>query len=220
MLVKVKVYFRVYFFICIMAILFSVLDHTVFNKLPNQIRRTLEVGTPLILYDDQEYLSCIDDVLVSNSYVYVLFGRLHLVKVYDTAQNYVCTLIVSDKNSHGIRAQIYVNENTLYISAANDIYEFVDNSFVHFYSFKEDATMRLNISKKEYDYRNVLDNEAYRYNIKAESIIRSDSNGKESVFYQRSPMYFLCNPFFSWLLWVLFFLMLSFPTVYAKLTRK
>ncbi len=213
---KAGFYFRIHIFVCIMAMLFSVLNHTVFHKLPKQIRRILTHGVPLIIYEDQEYLSTIDDVLVSNSYVYVLFGELHLVKVYDTDQNYVCTLIVSDEKSNGARAQIFVHEDTLYLLSANDIYEFVDNSFVRFHSYQEDATMRLSINKDRQTYRNDLDGDSYRYYKKGESIYRSDCNGTEHIFLQRSPMYFLCNPMFSWSLWALFFLLLIFPMFLQK----
>lgn len=171
----------------------------------------------MIIYEDQEYLSTIDDVLVSNSYVYVLFGELHLVKVYDIYQNYVCTLIISDENSHGARAQMYVHEETLYLLSANDIYEFVDNSFVRFHSYKEDATMRLCINKNRQAYRNNLDGDSYRYYMKGESIYRSDCNGTEQIFLQRSPLYFLCNPVFTWLLWVLFFLLFICPMFLKKI---
>ena len=213
---KAGVYFRILIFVFIMAMLFSVLNQTVFHTLPRQIRRSLTQGVPLIIFEDQEYLSCIDDVLVTSSYVYVLYGELHLVKVFDTDRNYVCTLIVTNQNSNGARAQIYVYEDTLYLLSANDIYEFENNSFVRFYSYKEDTSTRLSINEDRHSYRNNLDNNAYRYYVKGGSIFRSDCHGTEDVFLQRSPMYFLCKPTFSWLLWVTFFVLLIFPVLIHK----
>ncbi len=202
-----------------MAIIFSVLNHTVFHTLPRQIRGSLTPAVPLILFEDQEYLSCIDDVLVTSSYVYVLYGELHLVKVYDTDRNYVCTLIVADQNSNGTRAQIYVHEDTLYLLSANEIYEFADNAFVRFHSYQEDTSLRLSINQDRHSYRNHLDHHAYRYYIKHGSIYRSDWHGTESIFLQCSPMYFLCSPTFSWLLWAVFFVLLVFPARIHKRQR-
>lgn len=213
---KAGVYFRIHILVFITAIIFSILSHTVFHKLPKQVRKFTTYGIPMIIYEDQEYLSTIDDVLVTNSYVYILFGELHLVKVYDIYRNYVCTLIVSNEKSNGARAQIFVHEETLYLLSANDIYEFVDNTFVSFHSYKEDTSMRLSINKNRHIYRNDLDGDAHRYYMKGESIYRSDSKGTEQIFLWRSPMYFLCNPIFSWSLWVLFFLLLIGPMLFRK----
>lgn len=213
---KAGVYFRIHILVFIMAILFSALNYTIFHKLPKQIREVPTYGIPMIIYEDQEYLSTIDDVLVTNSYVYVLFGELHLVKVYDIYHNYVCTLIVSNEKSNGARAQIFVHEGTLYLLSANDIYEFVDNTFVRFHSYTEDTTMRLSINKNRHTYRNDLDGDGHRYYMKGESIYRSDCDGTEHIFLRRSPMYFLCNPMYSWSLWVLFFLLLIVPMFFRK----
>lgn len=212
-------YFIVYVFTFIIAILFSILNCMIFNKVPRKMKDMVMVGTPFIFSEDQEYFSCIDDVLVGESYVYIGYREMFLVKVYTTDGSYICTLMVSDKNTHGARMSMYVQKDTLYLTAGSDIYEFQGTMFMHYYPFDIDMSLLTNINKERANYRNKSDNNAYHYYKKGESVYRMAPNGLEEVFVKRSPMYYLCNPIFSWILWVLFFIMHIFPTVLVKIKQ-
>ena len=151
------IYTRICSCVFCIAVLFSILNHFVFHTLPRDTRKLITKEKPAIIYDDREYLSTIDDVQVSNGYVYILYGELHLVKIFDIEQNYICSIIASSQDAHGAPSQIFVKDKTLFLYVNNDAYVFIDNAFAKYCSFEEYPTLKSEIRRNRNDYRNNCD---------------------------------------------------------------
>lgn len=177
----------------------------VFHRLPRQTRRMLEPGIGLVFTQDREYLSSIDEVLASGSNVYVLYRNLPLVKVYNTDGDYVCSYAAK-----GHQATMYVRQNTLYLRTSMNgltYYEFTDQTFVRSYIDDDAHMLSASIRQDREEYLSTRDEKQNRYSVKGQSIVRIDSNGVESVFVKRSPLYFLATGHFFALVACLFILL-------------
>lgn len=199
------IYTRVCSFVFWLAVAFSILNHFVFHTLPKDTRQLVTKEKPAIIYDNREYLSTIDDVQVSNGYIYILYGELHLVKVFDIKQNYICSIIASGQDDHGARSRMFVKDKTLFLYVETDAYVFIDNAFVKYCSFEEYPALKGEIRRNLNDYRNNYDEQQRRFFRRGVNIYYTEPNGDESVFYHRSFLYTLCSPIFSWALWIIFF---------------
>ncbi len=193
-------HFRCVVILFVLAVLASFLYFIIFRKQPSEIRNSVSIGRPFVLVKDQEFFSTIDDLLVSEEHVYVVYSEMHLVKVYSIDGKYVCTIAISDQNSHGERMLAYIAEGTLYLESSNDIYEFEGTSFKRYYSFSEDATMRDFINANRRDYRNSIDSENREYFLKGVSVYRISADGQEEVFLKRSNWMQMCSYGYMWVL--------------------
>ena len=186
--------------IALLALVLHILHGTVFRNPPREIRNQLSIGMPLVFADNQEYLSEMEDVQVIGNQVYLMYGAMHLVKVYDTNRQYVCTYAISGEEARGARLQMFVHDNALYLCLSNDIYVFEDNVCTAFHAFQEDRSFRDELNKNSLNYRNRKDTSGNRYVLKGQKILRIRPDGTEEVFFSRSPLYVVCDFAFGWFL--------------------
>lgn len=170
----------------------GILDTVVFHWQPIELRRKLEPGVGLVITQDREYLSDMDEVVVSDTHVYVLYSWLQLVKVYDLDGSYTCSFAVHCTERRN--ADMFVCRDTLYLVSEDCIvYEYTNNAFVRSYNDEDSNTLLTHLNKNKWHFKNIQDGDQNLYYIKGQSVIRRDSTGAESVFVKRSPLYFIVS---------------------------
>lgn len=162
-----------------------------FDKMPKALQSQLKLGTALMIPWDQEYFSPFNQVAVVDPYVYVLYDKLHLVKVYNTDGNYVCTYAFKKEAENVPFASLHIRGDKLYVfSGSTFVYVFTNNVCVQVYQDEEGLAVRREI-RDGTTHPNNTDKEENRYFIKCERVCREDLNGNQSVFVERPAWYAL-----------------------------
>lgn len=178
-----------FFLVLGLCFVVSALQFAIFHKLPSHIEDMLKTSEVVTFTEDRDYLSAMDEVLASKRYVYAIYGRMRLVKVYDTNGNYICSIAVKDTKSGAHNMRGYIVDDKLHLVFDQQVYEFTDNVLTKTYTGKEASAWATDLFVNRAKYQNKLDGERNWYYLKAQSIYRTNANDPESVFLARSPLY-------------------------------
>ena len=117
------------------------------TRQPQKIKSRLSKGLPYVFHNDMDYIGSIDQIAVIEPYVYLLYGKKHVIKCYTVGGEYVCSIAI--KNKGGGTASMYTDSGHLYVeSSGNGLYEFTSNTFSAFHESVSEAASKIRAYKR------------------------------------------------------------------------
>lgn len=154
---------------------------------PLHIRKNVRKEVPYVFQKDEDYFSDIQELRVTDDYVYILYGGKSIVKVYRPDGTYIGTIAVYDKRATG-GTSVYTDHKKAYIDHYDCLYEFEGINFIHCYTHdngdKPDKlkSVRLSVIRSP------------EYSLKFGNLIKYEGTPQEFVFINRDIFHRLANP--------------------------
>ena len=172
--------------LCVLLIVSLLLLVVPFLK-PFHLPEDPGTGKPVLVEEDQEYFSWIDDFCVRDGYLYVYYGHglSGILKVYDTEGNFIRTYVTS------LRAEpnLYITDRCAVLGSeqAGGYYFFSEGEFESFCEVKgkEDGEKIRETFLKKTEGKKT---DSWEYEKKGISIVRRDAGGNTETVLQR-PFY-------------------------------
>ena len=132
---KNKVFNRIVLVLLILSFLFCLLSHLyciLFYRQPADIRKNVQKGVPYVFQSNEDYFDRIQSVGATDDFVYVLFGRQAIVKVFRHDGDYIATIAVFYSGSGGV--SLYTDKSRAYIDSNGFLYELEGTALLQSYS--------------------------------------------------------------------------------------
>ena len=182
-----------------------------------------EDGKPNVFVDDINHPSKLTSLLVGDNHLYLFYGRIDVVKVYDLDGQYLYSVNFRDGRDSGGPSYIYVFGNHMvYLPrSTHTAYIFEDDVLTAQESVEYRDVFPKTLFPGVSSYNRQVDSAGNRYQFRLANIVRVAPDGQATTLIRRSPLYCIFGHFsFYWICTLLFFLMLIVPAVIVDMKEK
>ncbi len=123
------------FFIFLPLFAVGLLNRQVVSRQSADVRRNTAPGKPYIHNENREYLAPIEDVHVTDSYVYLYYEAIHTVEVFRADGSFFCTIAFPEERGHrgselrGRGEEVHLRVNSdLYVFSGDQLQAYYDNA--------------------------------------------------------------------------------------------
>ncbi len=211
------------FFALLLMIALSFIQHVIGGINWEAFQYPAEDGKPNVFVDDINHPSELTSLLVGDNHLYLFYGRIDVMKVYDLDGQYLYSVNFRDGRDSGGPSYIYVFGNHMvYLPrSTHTAYIFEDDVLTAQESVEYRDVFPKTLFPGVSSYNRQVDSAGNRYQFRLANIVRVAPDGQATTLIRRSPLYCIFGHFsFYWICTLLFFLMLIVPAVIVDMKEK
>ena len=156
-----------------------------------------EDGKPNVFVDDINHPSELTPLLVGDNHLYLFYGRIDVVKVYDLDGQYLYSVNFRDGRDSGGPSYIYVFGNHMvYLPrSTHTAYIFEDDVLTAQESVEYRDVFPKTLFPGVSSYNRQVDSAGNRYQFRLANIVRVAPDGQVTTLILRSPLYCIFGHF-------------------------
>ncbi len=165
-----------------LLLVINVISMVIGHIQPREARKNVKAGCLYSMDDNAIYWSSLTDFCVQNDYIYLLYGNIGLLKIYNIHGEYVQTLAFQVEKGE---SRLYSDGQLVYLQDQNLNFYIIQNDRELAYRPYEDyKNYQSYINDKYSDSRKTVWN-GNHYAIEGVSLVCQDKNGNTTIVLQR-----------------------------------